>query len=62
MSDPINRQIDKHCDLHDFKYWITYEGTIEAHNEEEAEDMIANTLDDIHEEQHPDIAVQWSLR
>lgn len=62
MSDPINRQIDKHCDLHTFKYWITYEGEVEAHNEQEAEDMIADTLDDIHEGIEPDIAVQWSWR
>lgn len=62
MTDPINRQIDKHCDLHDFKYWITYEGEIEAHNEEEAEEIIANNLNEIHNEQEPQIDVQWSWR
>lgn len=56
------QQIDKHCDLHTFKYWITYEGTVEAHNEEEAEEMIANTLDDIHNDEEPQIDVQWSWR
>ncbi|MGJ4139548.1 hypothetical protein [Corynebacterium evansiae] len=62
MSEPLMQQIDKHCDLHTFKYWITYEGTVEAHNEEEAEEMIANTLDDIHNDEEPQIDVQWSWR
>lgn len=62
MTDPIYREIDKHCDLHTFKYWITYEGTVEAHDEEEAAAIVSDTLSDIHDEVEPDIAVQWSWR
>lgn len=57
MPDPIMQQIDRYCDWHDYQVTITYTVDVEAHSEDEAADRATQHLDDLIENDTPQIDV-----